>query len=80
MTGMNVHNDSRPGTSPAHLVLVERSGAKQEIPQPSTVEAMIEAQQVIHRLGHQLREVKVIRQHTAVARWRAGEMSWRRVA
>jgi hypothetical protein len=77
ITGMSVQNDARPS---AHLVLVEQSGAKQEIPQPSTVQAMIEAQEVIHRLGHQLREVKVISQHTAVARWRAGELSWRRVA
>ena len=65
---------------PVHLVLVEQSGVKQEIPQPSTAEAMIEAEQAIHRLGHDLREVKVISQHTAVARWRAGELSWRRVA
>ena len=78
--GMSVHNDAGRGGPPAHLVLVEQSGAKQEIPQPSTVEAMIEAQEVIHRLGHHLREVKVISQHTAVARWRAGDVSWRRVA
>jgi hypothetical protein len=76
---MSVHSEGL-GASPAHLVLVEQSGAKQEIPQPSTVQAMIEAQQAIHRLGHQLREVKVISQHTAVARWKAGEPSWRRVA
>jgi len=76
---MSVHNKGL-GAPPAHLVLVEQSGAKQEIPQPSTVQAMIEAQQAIHRLGHQLRQVKVISQHTAVARWKAGEPSWRRVA
>ena len=77
---MRGHNGAWQGAPPAHLVLVEQSGAKQEIPQPSTVQAMIEAQQAIHRLGHQLREVKVISQHTAVARWKAGELSWRRVA
>jgi hypothetical protein len=77
---MSVHNDAGHGAPPAHLVLVEQSGAKQEIPQPSTVQAMIEAEQVIDRLGHHLREVKVINQHTAVARWKAGELSWRRVA
>jgi hypothetical protein len=77
---MNANNDAVHGGPRAHLVLVEQSGAKQEIPQPSTVAAMIEAQQVIDRLGHHLREVKVISQHTAVARWRAGEVSWRRVA
>jgi len=75
-------DDSGPGHSgpPVHLVLVQQSGAKQEIPQPSTAQAMIEAQQAIDRLGHHLREVKVISRHTAVARWRAGELSWRRVA
>ncbi|HEX4656154.1 MAG TPA: hypothetical protein VH307_02110 [Streptosporangiaceae bacterium] len=76
---MGVHNEGL-GSPSAHLVLVEQSGAKQEIPQPSTVQAMIEAQQAIDRLGHQLREVKVISQHTAVARWKAGEPGWRRVA
>jgi hypothetical protein len=77
---MTDHNDAGSGAAPVHLVLVEQSGAKQEIPQPSTVQAMIEAQQAIDRLGHQLREVKVISQHTAVARWKAGEPGWRRVA
>jgi hypothetical protein len=80
ITVMSEHNDAGHAAPPAHLVLVEQSGAKQEIPQPSTVQAMIEAEQVIHRLGHNLREVKVINQHTAIARWRAGEVSWRRVA
>jgi hypothetical protein len=65
---MSVHNDAGHGAPRAHLVLVEQSGAKQQIPQPSTVEAMIEAQHVIHRLGHHFREVKVISQHSAVAR------------
>jgi hypothetical protein len=77
---MSEHNVTVQGAPPAHLVLVEQSGAKQEIPQPSAVQAMIEAQQVIHRLGDHLREVKVISQHTAIARWRAGELTWRRVA
>jgi hypothetical protein len=77
---MSDHNDAGPGASPAHLVLVEQSGAKQEIPQPSTAQAMIEAEQAIQDHGHQLREVKVISRHRAVARWKAGELSWRRVA
>jgi hypothetical protein len=77
---MNDHNDPGRAAPPVHLVLVEQSGAKQEIPQPSEDQAMIEAEQAIHRLGHHLREVKVISRHTAVARWRAGELSWRRVA
>jgi hypothetical protein len=80
ITVMSVHNGPGHGAPPVHLVLVEQSGAKREIPQPSTVEAMIEAQQTIHRLGHHLREVKVISRHTAVARWRGGEARWRRVA
>lgn len=80
ITVMSDHNGPRHDTPPAHLVLVEQSGAKQEIPQLSTAQAMIEAQQAIHRLGHHLREVKVISRHTVVARWRAGELSWRRVA
>jgi hypothetical protein len=80
ITVMNDHNDPGHAAPPVHLVLVEQSGAKQEIPQPSTAQAMIEAQQAIHRIGHHLREVKVISRHTAVARWRAGELSWRRVA
>jgi hypothetical protein len=78
--GMSGHNGAGHGASPAHLVLVEQSGAKQEIPQPSTVQAMIEARQAIHRHGDHLREVKVVSRHTAVARWKLGELSWRRVA
>jgi hypothetical protein len=77
---MSVYNDTGRGAPPAHLVLVEQSGAKQEIPQPSTVQAMIEAQQAMHDHGRHLRQVKVISRHTAVARWKAGEMCWRRVA
>jgi hypothetical protein len=61
-------------------VLVEQSGAKQEIPQPSTAQAMIEAEQAICDHGSHLREIKVISRHTAVARWKVGEPSWRRVA
>ncbi len=65
---------------PANLILVEQSGAKHEIPQPSPADGMIEAQEAMHRFGQQLREVKVISQHTAIARWKAGELGWRRVA
>jgi hypothetical protein len=77
---MSDHSGPGHAAPPAHLVLVAQSGAKQEIPQPSTAQAMIEAEQAIHRLGHHLREVKVISRHTALARWRAGELTWRRVA
>jgi len=77
---MSDDNEAPRGARPAHLVLVEQSGAKQEIPQPSTAQAMIEAEQAISDHGSHLREIKVISRHTAVARWKAGEPSWRRVA
>ena len=77
ITGMSEHSDP---VRPARLVLVEQSGAKQEIPQPSTAEAMVEAEQAMIRDGGHLRQVKVISEHTAVARWKAGELHWRRVA
>jgi hypothetical protein len=65
---------------PAHLVLVEKSGAKREIPQPSPVDGMAGAEQAMHELGHQLREVKLVSEKKAIARWKAGELGWRRVA
>jgi hypothetical protein len=34
----------------------------------------------MHRHGSQLREVKVVSRHQAVARWKAGGMGWQRVA
>ena len=77
---MSDHIEAPRGARPAHLVLVEQSGAKQEIPQPSTAQAMIEAEHAISDHGSRLREVKVISRHTAVARWKAGELGWRRVA
>jgi hypothetical protein len=77
---MSVLNDGWRRALPAHLVLVEQSGTKHDIPQPSTVEAMIEAEHAMHHPRCQLREVKVVSMHTAVARWRAGELGWRRVA
>ena len=64
----------------AHLILVEQSGAKHEIPQPSPVSGMIEAERAIRRHGPRLREVKLDSQHRAIARWKAGELGWRRVA
>src|SRR5258708_25970584 len=77
---MSDHNDAAPAARPAHLVLVEQSGAKQEVPQPSTAQAMIEAEQAMHDHGSHLREVKVIIQHTAVDRWKRGAVGWLRVA
>lgn len=73
---MNFYGSS----SSARLVLVEQSGAKHDIPQPSTGHAMVKAQQVMHRPGSHLREVKVVSQHDAIARWRASDVGWRRVA
>jgi len=67
-------------TRPAQLILVEQSGAKCEIPQPSAVSGMIEAEQAMHRDGLQLREIKVVSQHKAIARWKVGELGWQRVA
>jgi hypothetical protein len=67
-------------TRPASLILVEQSGVKHEIPQASPVVGIMEAEQAMH--GHRvpLREVKVVSQHQAIARWKAGELGWRRVA
>jgi hypothetical protein len=41
---------------------------------------MIEAEQAMHDPGLRLREVKVISEHRAIARWKASEFGWRRVA
>ena len=65
---------------PANLILVEQSGVKREIPQPSTASGIIEAEQAMHRHGNQLREVKVVSRHQAIARWKASELGWQRVA
>lgn len=66
--------------STAQLVLVDQSGAKQSIPQPSTARAMMEAERAIRRLGRHLREVKVVSRNTAIARWKADELHWERMA
>jgi len=68
------------GARPANLVLIEQSGAKREIPLPSAIDGMVEAEQAMHRHGLRLREVKVVSRHKAIARWKAGELGWRRVA
>ncbi len=77
---MSDRSDAVPDARPAHLILVEQSGAKREIPQPSAVSGMIEAEQAMHRRGLHLREIKVVSQHKAIARWKAGEPGWQRVA
>jgi hypothetical protein len=41
---------------------------------------MIRAHQAMRRRGDHLREVKVVRQKAAVARWRSSDEGWRRVA
>lgn len=71
-----------PGTLPrsANLILIEQSGVKREIPQPSAATGIIEAEQAMHRLGSKLREVKVVSRHRAIARWKASELGWQRVA
>ena len=65
---------------PANLILVEQSGTKREIPQPSAIEGMLEAEQAMQNHGSRLREVKVVSRHQAIARWKASELGWRRVA
>ena len=65
---------------PANLILVEQSGVKREIPQPSAASGIIEAEQAMHRHGNQLREIKVVSRHRAIARWKVGELGWQRVA
>ena len=72
-------NDPEDGRR-ANLILIEQSGAKHEIPQDSAVSGMIEAEQAMQHDVRQLREVKVVRQHQAIARWKASELGWRRVA
>ncbi len=77
---MNDPDAAGRAARPACLVLVDQSGAKREIPQPSAVEGMLEAEQALRRPGVHLREVKVISQNKALARWKADGLHWRRVA
>jgi hypothetical protein len=65
---------------PASLILVEQSGAKHEIPQVSPASGMIGARRAMRRHRPRLREIKVVSRHEAIARWKAGEHGWRRVA
>ena len=77
---MTTHRDTSLDDLPANLILIAQSGAKREIPQPSATSGMIEAEQAIHTQGRNLREVKVVSRHQAIARWKPGEAGWRRVA
>ncbi len=77
---MNDRSNAALDARPAHLILVEQSGAKREIPQPSAISGMIEAELAMHRHGLHLREIKVVSQHKAIARWKAGQLGWQRVA
>jgi hypothetical protein len=76
---VSAHNDLGPVACPASLILVEQSGAKHEIPQPSCAIGMAGAEQAMRRPGLCLREVKVVSRHRAIARWKASERGWRRV-
>lgn len=77
---MSTHTDAAGDPRPANLVLVEQSGAKHEIPQPSSGDGMAGAEQAMHDPGLHLREVKLVSEHRAIARWKASELGWRRVA
>ena len=72
-------NDAAGTAHPAMLILIEQSGVKHEIPQLSCVTGMAGAEQAMRRRGLHLREVKVVSQHRAIARWKAVGPGWRRV-
>ena len=76
---VNERNDKTGACRPASLILIEQSGAKHQIPQLSCVSGMAGAEQAMRHPGLHLREVKVVSQHRAIARWKAGERGWRRV-
>ena len=76
---VSAHNDADGDDCPASLILVEQSGAKHEIPQLSCATGIAGAEQAMRRSGLCLREVKVVSQHRAIARWKAGQRGWHRV-
>jgi hypothetical protein len=80
ITGVSDLSNQTRDTQPAELILIEQSGTKREIPQPSAVNGIKEAEEAIHRHGRHLRQVKVVSHHKAIARWKSDEVGWRRVA
>lgn len=78
--GVSAQIDVSGDARPANLVLVEQSGAKHEIPLPSPGDGMAGAEQAMHDPGLHLREVKVVSEHKAIARWKASDLGWRRLA
>jgi len=77
---MNMPSDVVEDVPRASLILVEQSGAKREIPQPSPVVGMIAAERAMQGHGLRLREIKLVSQRRAIARWKVAELGWRRVA
>ncbi len=77
---MSEHSDTAGKGHRANLILIEQSGTKHEIPLAGEDSGIMEAEQAMHRDGLRLREVKVVSEHKAIARWKAGELGWRRVA
>ena len=77
---MNVPSDVAEDVPRASLILVEQSGAKREIPQPSPVIGMIAAERAMRGHGLRLREIKLVSQRRAIARWKVADLGWRRVA
>ena len=80
LRAMSDRSDAGRAPRPANLVLIEQSGAKREIPQPSAINGLLEAEQAMHDHGRNLREVKLISRNKTLARWKADELHWRRVA
>jgi hypothetical protein len=77
---VSIRTDSPENARPAHLILVEQSGVKRDIPQPSAANGILEAEEAMQRDNGRLREIKVVSRHKAIARWKPGEQGWRRVA
>lgn len=77
---MNDREHLDPAAQPANLILVEQSGTKHEISEPSAGDGILEAEQAMRDCSKPLREIKLVSRHTALARWKAGGHGWRRVA